>query len=141
MLGTNVFARKTTAHGDSSRGTAVITENPKDENGKIDFEMNLHVPCRCKGKQKDGSKWKGEATTLSISSFGAYLLLPADVDLKGHVELTFNVPFPLLTLFPERKFRVLARLEHADVSAPGSATMGRKVVYVAFAEPLHFRSK
>jgi len=141
MLRANVFARKRTANGNDSQGVAVITENSNGHNLKIDFEMNLHVPCRCEGKQENGATWKGEVTTLSISSFGAHLLMPVDVDLQDDVELTFKVPVPLLTLFPKRKFQVLAKLKPADIAAPSSATMGRKVVRVAFAQPLYFRSK
>ncbi len=111
------------------------------ENGgkTISFEMDLHVPCRITGITKNGSRWDGEATTLSISSFGAHLLLPAETELEGDIVLTFRVPPALATLFVRKKFRVRAEMKPSGAVGPSSATMGRKVVCVVFTERLKFR--
>lgn len=137
----NILGRKRVAHGHghgADRAVA-IAENHKGDEREVSFEMDLHVPCRVEGITESGSTWKGEATTLSISSYGAHLSVPVDAELEGDIELTFKIPSPLATLFPKRKFRVDAKVKPSELVGPSSATMGRAVVYVVFAEALYFR--
>ncbi len=137
----DIFGLKRVAHDHGSDRAVATAENHKGDEKEISFEMDLHVPCRVEGITKSRTRWKGETTTLSISSYGAHLLLPVDAELEGSIELTFKVPLPLASLFIKRKFRIDAEVKPSDVTAPGSATMGRRVVRVAFSEPLYFTLK
>lgn len=140
MLLSNVLPRVWGANRNGSNGTATIAENLKnDGEEKVVFEMNLHVPCRVAGITRKGSRWEGETTTLSLSSFGAQLLLPMDAELDGDISLVFKIPGPLRVLFPKKTFRLKAEIRPSGAAGPGLAPMGRKVVYAAFAEPLKFR--
>jgi hypothetical protein len=107
--------------------------------GKIVFEMNLHVPCKISGITRNGLRWEGEATTIGINSFGAHLLVPGESELEGEVSLRFQIPVALRPLFVRKTFRVRASTRPSGAAGPGLAPMGRKIVYVAFAEPLNFK--
>jgi hypothetical protein len=135
----DIFSLKRVAHGYGSDRAVATAENHKGDEREVGFEMDLHVPCRVEGVTEGGYTWKGEATTLSISSYGAQLSLPVDAELEGDIEITFKVPPPLATLFVKEKFRVDAKVYPSELVGPGSTTMGRAVVYVVFAEALYFR--
>ena len=131
-----ILGLKRASHGHGSDQAIATAENHKGR--EVGFEMDLHVPCRVEGTTKSRTRWKGETTTLSISSYSAHLLLPVDAELEGDIELTFKIPLPLASLFTKRKFRIDAEVKPSDVAAPSSATMGRRVVRVAFSEPIYF---
>ncbi len=140
MLLSNVLPRIRGAHRNGFNGTATTAENvKKGDEEKVVFEMNLHVPCRVAGITRKGSRWEGETTTLSLSSFGAHLLLPTEAELDGDISLVFKIPAPLRVLFPKKTFRLRAEIRPSGAAGPGLAPVGRRVVYAAFAEPLRFR--
>ena len=134
----DILGRKRVAHGGSADQSVAIAENRRGDEKEVSFEMDLHVPCRVEGMTKSRTRWKGETTTLSISSYGAHLLLPVDAELEGDIELIFKIPLPLMPLFARRKFRIDAEVKPSDVAAPSSAPMGRRVVCVSFSAPLYF---
>ena len=134
----DIFGRKRVTHGSGSAQSVAMMEDHRGGEREVSFEMDLHVPCRVEGVTKSRTRWKGETTTLSISSYGAHLLLPVDAELEGDIELTFKIPLPLMSLFTKRKFRIDAEVKPSDVAAPSSATKGRRVVCVAFSELLYF---
>ena len=141
MLLTAILPWKREARGSAAYGEALALERREEEGETILFEMDLHVPCRVVGMTTGGSTWKGETSTLSISSFGAHLLLPPDVELEGDITLSFKVPPPLASLFPKIKFRAKAQVKPSGAAEPSMSSQGRKVVYIVFAEPLHFSLK
>ena len=106
--------------------------------GMIRFEMNLHVPCQVTGVTKNSSIWQGKTTTLSLSSFGARLLLPAEAELEGDILLSFKIPSPLMILFPKRRFCVEAEVMPSGAAGPGMASWEQRVVSIVFSEPLYF---
>lgn len=107
----------------------------------IAFEMNLHVPCGIAGITRNGSRWEGEVTTVSLNSHGAYLSVPSDCELEGDVVLLFKVPVPLRSLFEKRRFRLHAEVKPSGAAGPVLLFQGRRLIYVAFSEPLRFRFK
>lgn len=141
MLLRDILTRKRVTHRGGSDKAVGIARKLKDSERKVAFEMNLHVPCRVAGATKNGSRWEEETTTLSISSFGAHLLLPVDAELERDIVLTFKVPPPLAILFTRRKFRIKAEMQPSDMIGPSSTTMGRKAVCVVFSEPVYFSLK
>ncbi|MBI4831681.1 MAG: hypothetical protein HY801_09040 [Candidatus Lindowbacteria bacterium] len=109
-------------------------------NGKtIAYEMDLHLPCRVSGITRHGSRWQGEATTVRLSSFGVHLMLPADAELEGDISLLFKIPAALRVLFEEKRFHALAEIKPTGAAGPGMESLGRKLVYATFIEPLKFR--
>jgi len=141
MLLTEILPRSWGAMRSCADGSVAVAANPKDGEGTIPYEMNLHVPCQVTGITKTGSRWKGETTTLSISSFGARLLLPVEADLEGNIVLDFKIPSPLKTLFSKRRFRAEAEVKPSGAAEPALAPPGRKAVFIVFGEPLHFKVK
>lgn len=105
----------------------------------VPFQMDLHVPCRVAGKTRDGSRWEGEAKTLSVSSHGAHIMLPAAILLEGTVKLVFKVPSALRTLFVRKRFGIEAEVKPSDGTGVGA--MGRKVIHVVFKSPIFFKVK
>jgi len=106
----------------------------------IVFEMTLHVPCYVAGRTASGSRWKGKTTTVALSVFGAYLLLPEDVDLKAEISIVFQIPSALKVLFSKDVFRVTAEIRSSGADCHWPAPSGQKVVCVAFSHPLRFTS-
>jgi hypothetical protein len=141
MLLTAILPWKKRARENAAYGEALAIEKREEEGDTVLFEMDLHVPCRVVGITKDGFSWKGETSTLSISSFGAHLLLPPDVELEGDITLSFKVPPPLASLFPKIKFRAKAEIKPSGAAEPGMSSKGKRVVYIVFAAPLHFNLK
>jgi len=138
MVLTAILPWKEGTHRRDSNGEASAIRNPEGKGETIPFEMDVHVPCKVAGTTKDGSKWEGETSTLSIGSFGAHLQLPVDAELEGDIDLTFKVPPPLATLFVRKKFRANAEVKPSGAAGSNMATNGRKVVCIVFAEPLYF---
>lgn len=101
-------------------------------------EMTLHVPCFVAGRTACGSRWKGKAKTISLSLFGANLLLPEHVDLEGELSILFRIPSALKVLFSKDVFRVKAEINRSDTDGHWPAPLGQKVVHVVFSHPLRF---
>jgi hypothetical protein len=137
MMFSNILSRKRESHRELSNGGAALAEKPGRER-TVPFEMGLHVPCEIAGVTRTGSTWAAKATTVSLNSYGAHLMVPADCYLEGEVLLAFKVPAPLKPLFGERKFRVSAEVKPSGAASPAPGSRGRKVIYVAFLEPLYF---
>ncbi len=140
MLLADILSRNKAAHKAGSVHAPAIAGNPKHGEKTIDFEMDLHLPCRIAGAGKAGSRWEGEAMTLSLSSFGAHILLPVEAELEGGISIVFNIPSPLRSLFLKRRFRIKAEIKPSGAAVPGVRVMGRKVVFAVFSKPLRFRS-
>lgn len=104
------------------------------------FEMTLHVPCYIAGRTASGSRWKGKTKTVALSSFGAHLLIPADVNLEGESSVLFKIPSALKVLFSKDAFRVKAEIRPSDTDGHWPAPSGQKVVCVVFSHPLRFTS-
>jgi hypothetical protein len=134
MLLTAILPWKREVRGLGRKGEAPAMKSLGRKGNTIPYEMDIHVPCHVVGITRDGSRWEGEATTLSISSFGAHVLLPIDAELEGDIALTFKVPPPLASLFPKERFKAHAEVKPSGAAGPGMSTQGRKVVCVVFAE-------
>jgi hypothetical protein len=141
MLLTAILPWKRQALGNASNGGTLTIERPQEKGKTILFEMDVHVPCKVAGITKDGSRWTGETSTLSIGSYGAHLLLPIEAKLEGDIVLTFKIPPPLAPLFPKKRFKVHAEVKPSGAAEPSMSSQGRKVVCIVFAEPLHFSLK
>jgi hypothetical protein len=141
MLLTDILPGAWRARRHLADNRVAAAANPKDSEGTIPYEMNLHVPCQVTGVTKTGSRWVGETATLSISSFGARLLLPVEAELDGNIVVTFKIPAPLKTLFSKRRFRIKAEVKPSGAAGPVLATLGRKAVCIVFSEPLYFKLK
>lgn len=130
-----------------TQGQRVSRENgstgvhSKDHEGKlVVFEMTLHIPCHVAGKTASGSKWEGKTKTVALSSFGAHLLLPDDIDLEAEASIIFHIPSALKVLFGKDTFRVKGEIRALDRNGHWLASSGQKVVSVLFNHPLRFRS-
>lgn len=139
MLLADILSRKKSTHAGSPGQASSDTQDLKDRGETVAFEMDLHLPCRVVGIKKNGSRWEGEAMTLSLSSSGVHLLLPPEAELEGEILMVFKIPPPLRSLFVKKRFRMKAEIELSGSAAHGFATMGRKIVFAVFSEPLHFR--
>lgn len=141
MLLADILPRNRKTRRTRAEDRVATAANAHGGEGTIPYEMNLHVPCQVTGVTRTGSRWVGETATLSISSFGARLLLPLEAELDGNIVVTFKIPAPLKTLFSRRRFRVEAEVKPSGAAGPVLATLGRKAVFVIFSEPLHFKMK
>ncbi|GAB4349674.1 MAG: hypothetical protein Kow0099_32830 [Candidatus Abyssubacteria bacterium] len=137
MLFSSILPGKWGGHKESSGGAAVAEGFAHERT--IAFEMGLHVPCEISGVTREGSTWSAEVITVSLNSYGAHLMVPADCDLEGEVRLAFNVPGPLRALFEKRRFRVSAEVKPSGAASPAPGSRGGKLMHVAFSAPLHFR--
>jgi hypothetical protein len=126
--------------GISNEHTAVEALAADQKSKSAVFEMTLHVPCYLTGRTIGGSRWKGKTKTVSLSLFGAHLLLPEDVDLEGEVSILFTIPSALAVLFSKNAFRVKAEIKHLGADIHWPAPSGQKVVGVVFSHPLRFAS-
>ncbi|MBI5115834.1 hypothetical protein HZA56_05130 [Candidatus Poribacteria bacterium] len=106
----------------------------------IAYEMDLHIPCRVSGITRNGSRWEGEAMTARLSSFGVHLMLPYNAELDGDIFLLFKVPTALRMLFQERRIHAQAEIKPSGAPGPELESLGRKLVYATFAEPLKFKA-
>ena len=100
--------------------------------------MTLHVPCYIAGRMTNGSRWKGKTKTVSLSIFGAHILLPEDVHLEGEISILFRIPPALEVLFSKDAFRVKAEIRPPDLDGHWPAPSGQKIVDVVFSHPLRF---
>ena len=138
MLLTHIWTRKKESRNRGSGEATAIADDFKGGGKTIAFEIDLHLPCRVAGITRNGSRWEGDTTTVSLSSFGAHLLLPVEAELEGDISLTFKIPPPLRSLFAKRKFYVKAEIQPSGAAVIGLAAQGRKVVCVTFSEPVRF---
>ena len=136
-----ILPRKKKTSGHKINGDTKGSGSLEHAGTAVPFETDLHVPCRVSGITKDGARWQGDATTLSIGSYGAHLLLPADIALEGGIKLVLKIPAPLRTLFVKKRFSVAAEVKTSGDAGPSFGVMGRKVVRVVFPRPLFFRVK
>ena len=142
MQPTSLMQKKTkpTKRGASVETTVPGTDSKNRKADSVAFEMTLHVPCHVKGRTASGSKWTGRTKTVALSEFGAHLLLPADVDLKGEVSIFFRIPSALRVLFSRDAFHVKAEIRPSGTDGHWPAPSGQKTVYVAFSQPLKIAS-
>jgi hypothetical protein len=136
-----ILPRKKEASRHKANGEILDNGSFEHVGTAVPFETDLHIPCRVSGITRNGPPWEGDATTLSVGSYGAHLLLPADISLEGDIKLVFKVPAPLRTLFVKKRFSVDAEVKTSGGGGPSFGAMGRKVVCVVFPRPIFFRVK
>jgi hypothetical protein len=125
---------------DSLIGAPGVESDSEETAKTIAYEMDLHIPCRVSGITRNGSRWEGKAMTARLSSFGVHLMLPSNAELDGDIFLFFKVPAALRMLFEKKRIHAQAEIRPAGAPDPELESLGRKLVYATFPEPLKFKA-